>query len=135
LGLVAAQAAIVPAPAAEPAAAARQPAAAVRVPKAAVAPVVDGVLDDACWKRAPVAAVDFVMGKLGQKAGRIPMKSRMTWDDQYLYIGYETFDDNLIAIWTGEEQGPATNRRQGASTFSGNCITTPATSSTTCGAQ
>ena len=107
LGLVAVQMAIVPVPAAEPAAA-------VRVPKAAVPPVVDGVLDDACWQRAPVAAVDFVLGKLGQKAGRIPMKSRLTWDDQYLYIGYETFDGNLIAVGTGEEQGPAPNRRQGA---------------------
>ena len=114
LGLVAAQAAIVPVLAAEPAAAVRELAAAVRVPKAAMAPVVDGVLDDACWQRAPVAAVDFVLGKLGQKAGRIPMKSRLTWDDQFLYIGYETFDGNLIAVGTGEEQGPVPNRRQGA---------------------
>ncbi len=104
---VASQATILPVPAAEPAAT-------VKVPKAAVPPVVDGVLDDACWQRAPVAAVDFVMGKLGHKATRNPMKCRLAWDDQYLFIGYETFDDNLIAVGTGEEQGPAANRREGA---------------------
>jgi hypothetical protein len=93
---------------------AAEPEAVVRVPRAAVPPVVDGRLDDACWQRAPVTAVDFVMGKPGQKADRIPMKCRLTWDDQYLFIGYETFDDNLIAVGTGEEQGPAANRREGA---------------------
>jgi hypothetical protein len=110
LTLVVPQAVILPASAAEPASA-------VRMPKAAVPPVVDGVLDDACWQRAPVAAVDFVMGKLGQKAGRTPMQCRLTWDDQYLFIGYETFDDNLVAVGTGEEQGPAANRREGAKIY------------------
>lgn len=93
---------------------AAEPAPPVRVPKAVVPPVVDGAFDDACWRRAPVAAVDFVMGKIGQKADRVPMKCRLAWDDRHLYIGYETFDDNLVAEGSGEEQGPAGNRRAGA---------------------
>lgn len=97
-----------------PPAGAAEPAPAVPVPRAAVPPVVDGVLDDACWQRAPVSAVDMVMGKTGQRAGHIPMKCRLAWDEQYLYIGYETFDSNLVAEGTGEEQGPAANRRAGA---------------------
>ncbi len=107
MGLMACQAGSVPAPAAEPPAA-------VRVPKASEPPVVDGRLEDACWQRAPLSAVDFVMGKQGQKGKRMPMQCRLTWDDQYLFIGYETFDDNLIAVGTDEEQGPASNRREGA---------------------
>ena len=107
MGLIACQTGSVAVPAAEPPAA-------VRVPKAAEPPVVDGRLEDACWQRAPVTAVDMVMGKTGQRADHIPMKCRLAWDDQYLYIGYETFDANLVAVGTGEEQGPAANRREGA---------------------
>ena len=63
MGLIACQTGSVAVPAAEPPAA-------VRVPKAAEPPVVDGRLEDACWQRAPVTAVDMVMGKTGQQIGR-----------------------------------------------------------------
>jgi hypothetical protein len=38
---------------------------------------------------------------------------RYTWDDQYLYIGYVVYDDNLVARGNGELKGPAENRREG----------------------
>ena len=42
------------------------------------------------------------------------MNVRYTWDDNYLYIGYETFDKNLVALGTGEKEGPKDNQREGA---------------------
>ena len=43
------------------------------------------------------------------------MKAWFTWDDQYLYIGYETFDKNLVALGSGEKKGPKDNQTEVAS--------------------
>ena len=32
------------------------------------------------------------------------MTARYTWDDHYLYIGYETFDKNLVALGHRREE-------------------------------
>lgn len=73
---------------------------------------IDGVLDEPAWKQAaPVEAV-YAYGKAGDK--REPrMVARYTWDDHYLYIGYETFDKNLVAVSSGVKKGPRTNQRDG----------------------
>ena len=42
------------------------------------------------------------------------MKAWYTWDDDYLYLGYETFDKNLVALGTGEKKGPKDNQIEGA---------------------
>jgi Carbohydrate family 9 binding domain-like len=84
-----------------------------KISKAAEAPKIDGVLDDAVWRDATVTKVQYLYGKTGQLNEKPSMLTRYTWDDQYLYIGYETFDDNLLSLGTGEKQGPAGNQREG----------------------
>lgn len=76
---------------------------------------VDGVLDEAVWKKATPVAVHWIWGKTGQQSDRPHMVARFAWDDQHLYIAYETFDANLVALGNGETQGPDGNQRPGAS--------------------
>jgi hypothetical protein len=75
---------------------------------------IDGVLDDPAWKQAVPIEVLYIYGKEGEKSKEPRMIARYTWDDQYLYIGYETFDKNLIALGNGEKKGPKNNKREGA---------------------
>jgi hypothetical protein len=76
--------------------------------------VIDGDLDDPAWKQATPINVDYIWGKTGEKSKEPRMIVRYTWDDHYLYIGYETFDKNLVALGTGQKKGPAKNQREGA---------------------
>ena len=81
--------------------------------KATTAPVIDGKLDDACWQAAKTYTVDYVHStKPPRRAETAPMTVKYSWDDHYLYIGYEVFDKNLVALGKDEKQGPPTNRRQ-----------------------
>ena len=86
---------------------------AVAIPKAEQPIKIDGVLDDPAWKDAPVVTADYIWSKVGEKSPTPRMKVRYTWDDNYLYIGYETFDKNLTAIGTGEKKAPKDNQREG----------------------
>jgi len=80
----------------------------------APAPIaVDGVLDEPAWKQAQVVEADYVWGQVGQRSAQPQMCVRYTWDDHYLYVGYETFDKNLVALGTGEKEGPSDNLREG----------------------
>jgi Carbohydrate family 9 binding domain-like len=97
-------------PAADPPAPADKPA---PIPKADRPIQIDGVLDDPAWKDAPVVEADYIWGKVGQKSDKPRMRVRYTWDDHYLYIGYETFDKNLTALGTAEKKGPKGNQREG----------------------
>jgi hypothetical protein len=81
--------------------------------KSAAPLVIDGVLDEPAWDRATRVRADFVMGKTGQRSEDRHMEVRYTWDDDYFYIGYETFDRNLVALGTGKKKGPAGNQREG----------------------
>ncbi len=85
---------------------------AVAIPKAAEPIKIDGALDDPAWKDAPVIAADYMYSKPGERSPTPRMKVRYTWDDNYLYIGYETFDKNLTALGTGEKKGPKDNQRE-----------------------
>src|SRR4051794_15185712 len=76
----------------------------------AVGPIkIDGVLDEPAWKDAVPVDVVYVWGAVGKKSAEPRMHVRYTWDDDYLYLGYETFDRNLVALGTGELQGPKGN--------------------------
>jgi hypothetical protein len=87
--------------------------------RAANPPVIDGSLDDACWKAATPIPVDFFHpDPTGQRSTEPRMTVRYLWDEDYLYIGYETFDKNLIALATDEWQGPKDNKRQGCEIYS-----------------
>ncbi len=76
--------------------------------------VIDGDLNKPIWKLHPPILVDHVYRKPGQHAATPPMTVQYVYDEDYLYIGYETFDTNLIAQGSGEVSGPMRNRRDGA---------------------
>lgn len=61
---------------------------------------IDGVLDDADWKRAE----EFVMSD-AYTGGATPQKStfRMVWDDSYLYVGVYFEDHDAWATYTEED--------------------------------
>ncbi len=75
---------------------------------------VDGVLDERVWERAARVRAGYLLGQTGTLSDQPRMAARFAWDDHYLYIAYETFDRNLIAAGTGEQEGPPANRREGA---------------------
>lgn len=79
--------------------------------RASVAPVIDGKLDDPCWKQAVPVAVAFPFAAPGQRTQPPPVTARFAWDERYLYIAYEVNDTNLVAIASGRESGPPGNRR------------------------
>jgi hypothetical protein len=79
--------------------------------------VVDGALSEAIWSRVEPLEVVHVFGKPGEKAERVQADVRYAYDEHFLYIGYETFDRNIVAVGTGQMQGPDENRREGALCF------------------
>lgn len=79
--------------------------------------VVDGVLDEPVWRIAPPVEVDYIGSKQGQKSSEKRMVAKYAWDGDYLFIGYETFDANLVAAGNGRTEGPEGNRRPGATIF------------------
>lgn len=77
--------------------------------------VVDGVLDEPVWRIAAPVEVDYLGSKPAEKSAEKRMVAKYAWDGDYLYIGYETFDANLVAKGNGRTEGPEGNRRDGAS--------------------
>lgn len=75
---------------------------------------IDGVLDDAAWQTAVPVRVIYAWGKVGQASEEPRMIVKYAWDDNYLYLGYETFDKNLVALPTDDMEGPPKNQRRGA---------------------
>ena len=86
---------------------------AARVPRAERPVVVDGRLDEPCWQRADVVRADYVNGKQGVLSPQRRLAVRYAWDEWFLYIAYETFDRNLVALGTGRKEGPPGNLREG----------------------
>lgn len=80
-----------------------------KVGKASAAPILDGKLDDAVWAAArPTAAFKQPDGQALNAA--YTTSARLTWDDDNLYISYETrddeiknsFADNDTTLWEGD---------------------------------
>ena len=88
------------------------------IPKVTEAVVVDGDLSDNAWKATPVIRADFIDRKSNVVSAVPRMTVRYAWDEHYLYIGYEVWDTNLVALGTGQENGPADNRRTGCEIYS-----------------
>lgn len=89
--------------------------AAESIPETVEPIVVDGVLDEPVWRISAPVEVDYLGSKQGQKSAEKRMVAQYAWDGDYLYIGYETFDANLLAKGDGRRDGPEGNRRPGAS--------------------
>ncbi len=75
---------------------------------------IDGKLDEACWRQAEAHNVNYINGRKGEAAADPLMTVKWTWDTNYLYIGYETFETNVTAFGTGVVGGPADNSREAA---------------------
>jgi HEAT repeat protein len=80
--------------------------------------VIDGALDEAFWKKAEVIRGDYVNSKKGVLSDEPHLSVKYAWDEHYLYIGYETFDKNLIAKASGIKDGPEKNKRDGCEIWS-----------------
>ncbi len=77
--------------------------------------VVDGLLTEECWKQAVSVPLGYNDKRPGQLNDNVEVVMKVTWDDQYLYVGYDVNDENIIAADTGEApQGPENNRRVAA---------------------
>ena len=79
----------------------------------------DGVLDEPAWQTAEAWPIDYAHGgkQHGQRSTAPCGSVKYTWDDQYLYIGYVVYDENLVAPGSGERQGPPDNRREGLAEY------------------
>lgn len=82
------------------------------IARAATPPVIDGKLDDACWRDATVIDANFRYDARATRDAQPRLRVRYAWDEHYLYIAYESFDANLVALPEGPPQGPPDNRRQ-----------------------
>ncbi len=87
----------------------------VAVPKVAAPPSIDGVLDEADWKRAPVQRLDqkqqyFTLDKdvLWKGAADLSATMRYLWDEKFLYVAVDVSDDVFSntkqdgELWAGD---------------------------------
>ena len=94
-----------------------RPHAAESIPETVEPIVVDGVLDEPVWQIAKPVEVDSLGSKQGQKSAEKRMVAKYAWDGNYLFIGYDTFDANLLALGNNRTEGPEGNQRPGASIY------------------
>ena len=74
-------------------------------------PIIDGRLNDPCWKQVKPIPVIYPHGGSGKTPDPVPMTTWMTWDKHYLYLAYEVNDTDLVALGTGRKTGPPKNLR------------------------
>ena len=79
--------------------------------RTATVPIIDGRLNEACWKKAQPIRVVHPHDQTRKPPATAPMIAKLAWDADYLYISYEVTDANLVALATGRETGPPKNRR------------------------
>ena len=77
------------------------PPAAFAIPCTATPINIDGLLDEPCWQAAVPVRADYVFGHTNELDSVRHMAVRVLCDDRYLYLGYETFDTNLVAVGSG----------------------------------
>jgi hypothetical protein len=74
------------------------------VPRAGVAPVVDGVLDDSVWERAPRSERFVDIEGDSAPRPRLATHVRMLWDDDALYVAAEIEEPDVWATVTGHDE-------------------------------
>lgn len=72
-----------------------------RAARVAEAPAIDGRLDDAAWRDAPVTEA-FVNTMTGAPADP-RTAARIAWDDAHLYVAFEVEDDFLACTLEGDD--------------------------------
>jgi hypothetical protein len=68
------------------------------VNRAATRIVVDGKLDDKAWAAAP--PIEFLFPWESQTGAKQKTTAKLLWDDDYLYVGYECEDADIVALRT-----------------------------------
>jgi hypothetical protein len=58
--------------------------------------VVDGKLDEKAWASAP--AIEFIFPWQFQTGAKQKTTARLLWDDDYLYVGYDCEDTDIVAL-------------------------------------
>ena len=58
--------------------------------------VIDGKLDDKAW--AAAAVVEFIFPWENQTGAKQKTRARILWDDNFLYVGYECEDKDIVAL-------------------------------------
>lgn len=74
------------------------------VKRAASRIAVNGLLDDEAWKTAS-PAVEFVFPWDRQTGAKQRTRARLLWDSDYLYVGYECDDEDIVAVF-GQRDDP-----------------------------
>jgi dienelactone hydrolase len=78
---------------------------------------IDGKLDEDVWRTTEPVLANRPHGRSGQVADQPPLTARFAWDDDYLYVGYEVRDTDLVAIGTGRQIGPPGNQREASAEY------------------
>ncbi|HYW41279.1 MAG TPA: carbohydrate-binding family 9-like protein [Bryobacteraceae bacterium] len=68
------------------------------VKRAAGRIVIDGKLDEKAWQEA--STIEFVFPWDFQTGAKQKTTARLLWDDDYLYVGYECEDKDIVALRT-----------------------------------
>jgi hypothetical protein len=68
----------------------------IRAVRAVVPPVIDGVLDDACWSECERAS-DFFDAERAATPTQ-PTEVRVSFDDDYLYVAFDCYEERMGAI-------------------------------------
>ena len=58
--------------------------------------VIDGKLDDKAWAAAP--SIEFIFPWEFQTGAKQKTTAKLLWDDDYLYVGYECEDADIVAL-------------------------------------
>jgi hypothetical protein len=64
----------------------------------AKAPIINGTLDDACWKKAQVYNTYYVYWQPNPGPGKLKTSLRMLWNEKGLFIGITNYDKNMDKI-------------------------------------
>lgn len=65
---------------------------------------VNGLLDDEAWRHAS-PAVEFVFPWDNQTGAKQKTRAKLLWDSDYLYVGYECDDEDIVAVF-GQRDDP-----------------------------
>ncbi len=69
-----------------------------QVRRSAARIVIDGKLDDKAWSAAP--AIELMFPWEFQTGAKQKTRVKILWDDDYLYLGYECDDSDIVALRT-----------------------------------
>ena len=80
---------------------AQAPAPKYEVHRAAQRLVIDGKADEKAW--AVAQSVEFVFPWESQTGAKQKTTAKLLWDDEYLYVGYECDDTDIVALRTDRD--------------------------------